>query len=824
MLRNFENIGHKISQFFGEPGNGEDRVKTIEFENLCSGSSIGKVLCYKSYDVNSGLFFSNNSVGFILEAIPFVGADLSDQIEIGNIYEEILEEGESIQCLLLADHRINDILEYWKSPRNNRKDVLEEMAKKRCEYFLKESKILPRNLRFIFSYSMSFDESKSTDKLKDLQDKREQILKSLKATTYCFEWTVKEFMTTVGGLINFSLSKEKEKRKWNPCQSLSSQLSTGASLHVSDKYLSWSTDKNVALKTYRVVDYPTTWSLGAMQHLIGDYYRDSYRLNTPYFIHYGVHCPNQSKEESSFWRRSQMIENQGKSGFLIRMIPKLKDELQECDYIRHAISGGAKFVWTQLSVGFWEVPEKLGESEQALKSLFRVNGFSLCENRCVHLPQYLSILPLAWGDYSKDLKELDVLKNTITSECGNFMPIQGEWVGTQSPGMLMIGRRGQILNWNPFDNQSGNYNISVVGRSGSGKSVFMQELLLSGLGTGARVFVIDVGRSFEKMCECVEGQFIEFSQHSDICLNPFTVIKEDDPDKETSISFLKSIIGTMAAPTDGTNDYQNSLIEKGINHAWNTKKNKATITDVADYLLAHEDRIARHIGTMLTPYTKEGVYARYFEGENNVNFNNPMVLIELEELKEKKDLQAVVLQLFIMTITNQTFLGDRKTPFYICIDEAWDLLRAKQTGSFIETLARRLRKYNGSLVVGTQSVDDFFATPGAKAAFDNSDWMCLLSQKQSSIRHLSSSGKFELDEGKLTILESIKTVHGEYSEVMIMDGNSQVSVVRLMLDPFSQLLYSTKASDYSELKTLTNAGLTVAEAINRQLVSGGVSV
>ena len=103
----------------------------------------------------------------------------------------------------------------------------------------------------------------------------------------------------------------------------------------------------------------------------------------------------------------------------------------------------------------------------------------------------------------------------------------------------------------------------------------MQELLLSGLGTGARVFVIDVGRSFEKLCACVEGQFIEFAQESNICLNPFSIIKEEDPDKETFISFLKSIIGTMAAPTDGTNDYQNSLIEKAINDAWNKKKNRA---------------------------------------------------------------------------------------------------------------------------------------------------------------------------------------------------------------------------------------------------------
>lgn len=96
-----------------------------------------------------------------------------------------------------------------------------------------------------------------------------------------------------------------------------------------------------------------------------------------------------------------------------------------------------------------------------------------------------------------------------------------------------------------------------------------------------------------------------------------------------------------------------------------------------------KDEKARILGVMLTPYTKTGMYAKYFEGENNVDFTNPLVVIELEELKGKEDLQAVILQMFIMDIANRAFLGDRKTQFYICIDEAWDLLRAPQTGKFI---------------------------------------------------------------------------------------------------------------------------------------------
>lgn len=455
------------------------------------------------------------------------------------------------------------------------------------------------------------------------------------------------------------------------------------------------------------------------------------------------------------------------------------------------------------------------EAEQALSNIFKTNQFLLAENTYLHLPHLLSILPTAWSEYIQDLKYLNVLKTTISQECGHFVPCHGEWAGTPTPGMLLHGRRGQIMNWNPFDNLSGNYNTIVLGKSGSGKSVFMQDLLMNGLRGGARVYIIDVGRSYEKLCEVVKGQQLAFSKESHICLNPFTKLTiHDQEEKETALSFLKQTIACMAAPQSGTDEFENSLIEKAIYEVWEAKRNQATLTDIAKCLNSYPEEEAKRLGVMLTPYTSHGMYAKYFEGENNVNLSNALVLVELEELKGKKDLQAVILQLMIMTITNQAFLGDRKTPFYICIDEAWDLLRAKQSGEFIETLARRLRKYNGSLIVGSQNLEDLFSTPGAVAAFDNSDWVCFLSQKKSAIAVLEQSEKLGKDQNIFRALESVTTKAGEFSEVLIYQADGSYNIARVILDPFSYNLYSTKPQDYVRLKDLTRSGLSVVQAIH----------
>jgi conjugal transfer ATP-binding protein TraC len=52
---------------------------------------------------------------------------------------------------------------------------------------------------------------------------------------------------------------------------------------------------------------------------------------------------------------------------------------------------------------------------------------------------------------------------------------------------------------------------------------------------------------------------------------------------------------------------------------------------------------------------------------------------------------------------------------------------------------------------------------------------------------------------------------------MICDAEGNYSIGRLMLDPFSDLLYSTQADEFSRIKELESQGLSVEEAIERVL-------
>ncbi|MDP1974706.1 MAG: ATP-binding protein, partial [Alphaproteobacteria bacterium] len=359
-------------------------------------------------------------------------------------------------------------------------------------------------------------------------------------------------------------------------------------------------------------------------------------------------------------------------------------------------------------------------------------------------------------------------------------------------------------------------NVCIVGDSENGKSVFIEELMISTLEIGGRVFVFDVGRKFEKTCRLLDGQFIDFATKTNLSLNPFSIIEDNSEESLMEhLAMLKSFLVGIIASTIEVDDIKKFLLEKAIFAAWGSKGKEATITDVVEYLKNQDERRVKDLGTMLFPYTKDGVYGRFFEGLFNLNFDKPFVVIELGDFKEDKSLQTVVMNIIIFQIMSQMFLEGRKIPFHIVIDEAQDILRS-QSSFFIETLARRLRPYYGSLVIGMQSVNDFYTFPGALAAFENSGWMCFLPQKKESIDQIKKNIRFSNASYIEDVVKSLQIKNEKYAEIMII-GASKYFVGCINLNSFSQTLYLTKKNEFSDIKSLQEEGLSLSILLRKLL-------
>ena len=377
---------------------------------------------------------------------------------------------------------------------------------------------------------------------------------------------------------------------------------------------------------------------------------------------------------------------------------------------------------------------------------------------------------------------------------------------------------GPAACWSPFANEAGNYNVAVTGKSGSGKSVLMQELVTGLIGAGGEAVVIDDGRSFQHTAEALEGAFIAFGKDP-ACLNPFAMIdagtaKHDGDYREECFAMLAGVIGRMARRRGSIDDIEAALIAEAIAAAWDEAGNDADLGTVRENLEARDDRRAADMATSLGPWCPGGAMGRLFAGSNVPDLENAMTVFELAELKGRGDVQAVVLMLVVFLATQRMYHGPRTKAKAIVIDEAWDLLSGEDSKSFLEGAARRARKYRGALVTGTQSVNDYYANPAARAAWENSDWVIFLAQKDESVELLKSEKRIHCDPGMERALKSLTTADGRYAE-LVLHGPDGWRVARLVLDAWSVALFSSRGPAFAAVERLKAEGLSTVEAIDR---------
>ena len=117
----------------------------------------------------------------------------------------------------------------------------------------------------------------------------------------------------------------------------------------------------------------------------------------------------------------------------------------------------------------------------------------------------------------------------------------------------------------------------------------MNEIISSYLSEGGQCWVIDVGRSYEKLCEVYDGEFLQFGRDSGICLNPFEIV--EDYDEEADV--LVGLLAAMAAPTQSLTDFQMANLKRQTRELWEKKGRAMLVDDVAEALKNRRPTCAR---------------------------------------------------------------------------------------------------------------------------------------------------------------------------------------------------------------------------------------
>lgn len=814
-----------------------------------------------------------DGIGFCLEMTPQTGAT-PDMADLLTTIFNYLPKGSGVQWSLIATPLIDRFLDEYVGVRldpetaptkeeRERRELFRALAERQADHFRKgatehlvpNQPYLLRDFRIVMSVvipATSFDDE---DFLHEIESIRETCATTLKTYyQYDRDWGPEDLINWCAIVLNPQesiLKRNAPHINYDEGRPIKEQIvAPNTVMRVTEDGLVYGLPqrKNECVaKCMSVRSYPKACTLNAMGSLIGDYMQPAVGYTSPFMITIGITTLDFEETRAATQMKAARATQKADSP-MARFMPEMQDIKHDWDIAQRSFDEGKGTVRMYHQLILWAAPKDMARAEQSAQAVWRSRQFEIVEDTFIQIQGLLGSLPMSLTPtLTKDIRTAQRFTTKTIPNAVNMAPLLAEWHGVGRPIVPMWGRRGQAMGIDLFGNVSGNYNVAIAGTSGSGKSVLLNSIALSYLGIGGRVWIIDIGRSFEKLCQTVGGQFLEFTPESDIRLNPFSMVEAIDEDLEMLIPLFEQMI----SPSEPLDDYRRRQLGLHILSVWYEKGRDATVDDLAKSLInncekggpnpqgtdpewvakiramSHEERQnycdprIRDIGVQLFPYTSDGPYGRYFQGETNVNFDSDLIVLELEELAAKKDLQAVIMFLLMYRITQNMYLT-RNRPKICILDEAWALLGGGNSGDFIETGYRRARKYHGSFCAATQGIGDFSMSRAAEAAFSNADWLFLLRQKPESILALEKTDKLAIDESMKNMLLSVKTVQGNYSEVFVHGGQMGHGIGRVLFDPFSLLLVSSKAEDFEAVKEYRQKGYTIVEALESVLADRGV--
>ena len=804
-----------------------------------SPAALHSLLPWRAFDESSELYVNAASVGFAIEIPPFAGIDEETLGALAGTLADAAPQRCAVQVIHWASPRFGAALAAWAAPRRGAGDVQAAMAERRTRLLAGSGwrPLHPGGPPFTLSDYRVFvcaaldgpPGPAPETALGAFRRALEGTLASAGAASRRLH--PDDLLSLAAELTAPDLAGEHEgglgrpRRRWSPRDPLHGQCAApGLSLAVGPKGLVFSGPhgEDVAVRVLTAAAFPEVWPGWRGNALIGDFHREFLQPGCPVLTCLTLVTGDEAAGERAYLKAARATQQAGTG--LARYLPGLPEKARDWQSVTERLKDGERLVRACYTAAVYAPLAAIDEAEQAVRAIYHGQGWRVAAERYVQLPAWLAGLPMvAAGGLAEDLERMGRMRTLLTASAVNLAPVHGEWRGQglqadNPPALLLIGRRGQPAGWSPFANDAGNYNVAVTGKSGSGKSVLMQELVAGIVGAGGEAVVIDDGRSFQHAAEALDGSFIAFGKDA-ARLNPFAMIDaetaaRDGDYREECFAMLAGVLSRMCRSRGSIDDIEAALVNEAIAQAWDKAGNAADLGTVRRHLAARGDRRASDMATALGPWCPGGAMGRLFAGAEPPDLSSPITVFELAELKGRGDLQAVVLMLVVFLATQRMYHGERTRAKAIVIDEAWDLLSGEDSRAFIEGAARRARKYRGALVTGTQSVNDYYANPAARAAWENSDWVIFLAQKDESVELLKSEKRIHCDPGMEQALKSLTTADGRFAE-LVLHGPDGWRVARLVLDKWSVALFSSRGPAFAEVERLKAGGLSTVEAIDR---------
>ncbi len=585
------------------------------------------LLPWRAWDEGSELYINAASCGFLLELPPFVGIDEETLGALAGTLADAAPERAVVQIIHWTSPRYGAAIGSWAEPRRLTGGVQAGMAKRRGALFAHAGwrplhaggpPFTLNDCRVFLAACLAGPAGPAAETaLGGFRRALEGTLASAGAAARRVEPDV--LLSLAAELAAPDLAGEHDGgldrplRRWSPRDPIHLQCATpGRALTVAPTGLVFlhPDGTDVAVRVLSARAFPEVWPGWRGNALIGDFHRDFLQPGAPVLTTLTVAMGDAADGERAFLKSARATQQAGTG--IARYLPGLPEKAQDWRFVTERLKDGERLVKACYMIAVYAPLDAIDEAEQAVRAIYHGQGWRLGAERYAHLPAWLACLPMVpAGGLDADLARMGRMKTLLTSSAVNLAPVHGEWRGQGAspdapPALLLIGRRGQPACWSPFANEAGNYNVAVTGKSGSGKSVLMQELVSGIAGSGGEAVVIDDGRSFQHTAEALGGAFIAFGKDP-ARLNPFAMIDaevaaRDGDYREECFSMLAAVVGRMCRRRGRIDDIEAALIDEAIARAWEEAGNGADLGTVQRKLEEAGDRRASDMALALGPW------------------------------------------------------------------------------------------------------------------------------------------------------------------------------------------------------------------------------
>lgn len=527
-----------------------------------------------------------------------------------------------------------------------------------------------------------------------------------------------------------------------------------------------------------------------------------------------IHVPDQQKELESLQtqRRLAFSMARGKTSGVSDIESEAKFQDLE-SLINEMVAQGEKVFHMSLNVLLKSTDEQElhDQISQTLHVIREMSGAEAMEESLAAFEIFseLSIPNARSKERAKKIK---------SSNLADILPVYAPWKGHETPRMLLKSTSGNLVSFDPFSSSLSNYNQIVTGGSGSGKSFLTNLLLLQLMKENPKLFIVDIGGSYRKLCDSLSGQYIPFDLSSGLSLNPFDLPSGENCPSSQKLKFLVGLVELMTREEGavGIGKLERFEIEEAIQRLYETGET-LTLSHLRDALLKHPDRLIQRIGKILGSWCGETPYGRIVDRPTSVRLDRSLVSFDLKGLESYPDLQAVALYLVTDSVWRE-IQSDRERMKVLVFDECWKLLESPVGASFIGEVFRTFRKYFASAIAISQNIDDFSKSRVASAVLPNTSIKWVLMQKGADHERLKEV--LHLNDREVSLISRLSQERGVYSQAFLMAEDSHC-VVSIEPTPLEYWMATTDPRDLALIQRRGAAGdFNALKAISEEFPKG----